>query len=94
MRIDAMESKKAVPDAQTLALLALAWLMADGPRAERFLALTGLSPAMLRTAIGNPAVLAAVLDHLASHEPDLLACADAIACTPAALVDARARLTA
>ena len=94
MRIDAMESKKAVPDPQTLALLALTWMMSDGPRAERLLAMTGLDPDMLRTEIDNPVILAAVLDHLANHEPDLLACADAIDCRPAALIDARQRLAA
>ena len=87
-----MESKKAVPDPQTLALLALAWMMADGPRAERLLTLTGLDPVTLRAEIGNPSVLGAVLDHLANHEPDLLACAESIGYPPAALINARHRL--
>jgi hypothetical protein len=67
-------------------------VLADGPRAERLLALTGLTPDALRGGLGDAGVLGAVLDFLASHEPDLLAAADALAVDPAALVAARERL--
>jgi hypothetical protein len=75
-------------------LEALAWTLADDARAARLLALTGLTPDDLRARAGEPAVLAAVLRFLAGHEPDLIACADALGVTPAALVDAAERLEA
>jgi len=81
-------------EADTLALAALGWTIADPARAERLLALTGVAPAALRArvATGDPALLAAALAFLEAHEPDLIAAADALATTPAALVAARARL--
>lgn len=36
------------PDATALALQALGWVLSDGPRADRFLTLTGLTPEELR----------------------------------------------
>jgi len=56
------------------------------------LALTGLDPAELRMRAGEPALLAAVLTFLEAHEPDLIACAEALELKPAALVAARERL--
>lgn len=82
------------PDGATLALSALAWTLADQPRAERLLALTGLDADTLRARAGDPALLAAVLGFLASHEPDLLACADALDIAPEALVAAQQELEA
>jgi len=76
-------------DPQALALAALAWVLSEPARAERLLALTGLSPTELRARAGEPALLAAVLDFLAGHEPELTACAEALAVTPAALLAAR-----
>jgi len=81
-----------VPDA--LALSALAWTLADPARAHRLLDLTGLDPASLRARAGDPAVLAASLAFLESHEPDLLACADALGVPAAMLVAIRAELEA
>lgn len=81
-------------DPSALALSALAWTLGDGDRAARLLALTGLDAGALRTRIGDPAVLAATLGFLESHEPDLVACADAIGTTPAALVAAGRTLDA
>jgi hypothetical protein len=79
-------------DDETLALGALGWALAEDRRAERLLALTGLTPELLRERIGEPAFLAAVLRFLESHEPDLVACASDMAVDPAALVAARRRL--
>ncbi|MEH3100364.1 DUF3572 domain-containing protein [Sphingomonas adhaesiva] len=79
-------------DTQTVALNALVWTLGDERRAERLVSLTGLTPADLRARLGEPAVLAACLAFLEGHEPDLLACADAIGATPEALVAARAAL--
>lgn len=76
----------------TLALTALVWTLEDPARAMRLLDLTGLDPRSLRTSAGDPATLSAALQFLENHEADLIACADAIGCTPADLVLARERL--
>ena len=78
--------------AEALALSALGWALSDEARAERLLALTGLTPDDLRSRLGDRAVLAAILPFLEAHEPDLIACADALGVKPAELVDARWRL--
>lgn len=70
----------------------LAWAIADEDRAGRLLALTGLDGDALRARLGEPAVLAAVLGFLEAHEPDLIACAEALGVKPEALVRARHRL--
>jgi len=80
--------------AATLALRALAWTLGEPARAERFLALTGLSPDDLRASAGDPSTLAAAIGFLESHEPDLVACADAIGATPQDLAEAGRRLDA
>lgn len=80
-------------DAEALGLRALAWSLADERRADRLLATTGLTPADLRARAGQPALLGAVLSFLEAHEPDLVACAGALAVTPGTLVAARALLT-
>lgn len=79
-------------DAAAIALHALAWILSDDARAERLLVLTGLDADELRERATEPAVLAATLAFLESHEPDLVACADAIGHPPQALVAARQRL--
>lgn len=79
-------------DPAVLALAALGWTLGDESRAQRLLALTGLAPDDLRARIAEPAVLAAVLRFLESHEPDLLACAEAMNVPPTRLVEARRRL--
>ncbi len=79
-------------DAATLALSALAWVVGDPTRAERFLALTGIDPGELRARAADPAFLAQLLGYLEAHEPDLIACADALGVAPTALVGARMTL--
>jgi hypothetical protein len=73
-------------------LSALGWLLADSRRAERLLALTGLTPDALRAGLGDPAVLVAVLDFLAAHEPDLVAAAEALGVAPEELAGAGEKL--
>ncbi|HEY6869649.1 MAG TPA: DUF3572 family protein [Novosphingobium sp.] len=79
-------------DPQALALGALGWLLQSESRAERLLALTGLSPDQLRGGLGDPAVLGAVLDFLAAHEPDLIGAAEALGVAPQVLAGAAERL--
>ena len=79
-------------DPQALALGALGWLLESEHRADRFLALTGLTPETLRGGLGDPAVLGAVFDFLGAHEPDLVAAADALGIPPEQLAAAGERL--
>ena len=75
-----------------LALRALGWVVSDTARAQRLLALTGLTPEGLRAGIGEAATQRAVLDFLCAHEPDLLAAAEALGLDPIELAAARDRL--
>ena len=79
-------------DAEAVALRALGWTLSEDARASRLLALTGLTPQVLRARVGEPALLAATLRFLESHEPDLVACAEALDVPPCVLVEARREL--
>ncbi len=81
-------------DYEALALSALAATLTDERRAERFLSITGLSPDGIRMSLGDRHTLAACLAFLESHEPDLLAVAEAIGERPETLIAARAELEA
>ena len=76
-------------NAEALALAALGWTLGEPSRAERLLALTGLTPDALRARLGEPSLLAATLAFLEAHEPDLLACAEALEVKAETLVEAR-----
>jgi Protein of unknown function (DUF3572) len=73
-------------DEAGLALAALAWILSDDARAQRFLALTGIDPDGLRKSLSDPALHEAVRMFLQSHQPDLIACADALSVSPAQLL--------
>ncbi len=79
-------------DGETLALGALGWVLAEEMRAARLLALTGLTPEGLRARVQDRAFLAAVIRFLENHEPDLIACAEALGLSPLALIAAREEL--
>ncbi len=79
-------------NAEALALDALVWTLGDSARASRLLDLTGLDSAELRARLGDPSLLAATLGFLEAHEPDLIACAEALQVRPSDLVAARAAL--
>ena len=72
-----------------LALQVVAWALSDQTRAERLLSLTGLDPQTLRENLTQPATLRAMLDFVLDHEPDLMACADAIGVKPGDIAAAR-----
>jgi hypothetical protein len=72
--------------------MALAWVLSDTDRAERFLALTGLTADGLRAGLSEQATHRAVLDFLCAYEPDLVAAAAALEVEPGALAAARERL--
>ncbi|WP_313792129.1 DUF3572 family protein [Novosphingobium cyanobacteriorum] len=71
-----------------MALQALGWVLADSQRADRFLALTGLTPDALREGLGSAAVLGAVIDFLANNEADLVSAAEALDIAPARIMAA------
>ena len=87
-----MIDKRNAQHSETVGLRALVWTIGATDRAERMLAVTGLAAADLRARAGEPALLAAVLSYLEAHEPDLIACADALEMPPAELVAAREAL--
>lgn len=59
--------------AETLALQALTWVMADADRAGAFLVATGAGPADLRRGARDPHFLGAVLDFLLSDDEHVIA---------------------
>ncbi len=89
-----MNARDTIDDAVALSLQALAWTLGDDKRAGKLLALTGLEPEGIRARVGDPAMLGAVLAFLESHEPDLIACAEALGVKPQQLIAAQERLTA
>lgn len=78
--------------AQTVALQLVGWILSDVARVDRMFAMTGLDPDSLRASLADPAALGAIMDFVINHEPDLLACADALGQRPAAIVSAREKL--
>ena len=89
-----LKDKPAAVAPAVLGLQALAHVAADDELGPRFLALTGLDAGGLRAGAADPAILAAVIEFLAAHERDLVACAAAIGVTPETLVAAGASLEA
>jgi hypothetical protein len=79
-------------DAEALALSAMAATLSDERRARRFLDLSGIETDELRRRAADPAILAALIRFLESHEPDLIDVAEAIGVSPQELVAAREEL--
>jgi hypothetical protein len=79
-------------DPDTIALGALGWILTDQDRADRLLSLTGLDADTLRDHLTERGTLAAVLEFLVNHEPDLVLAADALGRTPQDLVAAHRSL--
>lgn len=77
---------------ETLALAALGWILQEESRADRLLSLTGLTADELRNSLNDSGVLAAILEFLTNHEPDLIRCAEALAITPEELAAATQEL--
>ncbi len=64
-------------------------MLGDADRAERLLALTGLTPEQMRASLTDPAMLSAVLEFLARYEPDLVKAAEALQIAPETLIAAQ-----
>jgi len=77
---------------ETLALRLIGWIVSDVARADRMVALTGLSRDDLRTSVGNPALSVALRDFVINPGRALVACAEALGVAPANLVAARERI--
>ncbi len=78
--------------AEELAIQALSFIAGDGERLGRFLAETGIGPAEIRAASGEPGFLVGVLDHLAADERLLTAFAAEAGIDPSAVGKAIAAL--
>lgn len=76
-RFDRRPPNRPSLDPEAIAIEALGFLAAEPERLDRFLALTGLDPASLRTAAGESGFTAALLSYLASDDTVLLAFAQA-----------------
>jgi hypothetical protein len=87
-----MRPKTPAPDAETLALQALAFLAADDDRLSQFLNLTGLDVGQLRRLAQDPPALGLVLDYLLNWEPLLLEFAAAQEIAPEIVMQVRRRL--
>lgn len=81
--------KPGSPDAETVAIEALAFVAGDDTLLPRFLTLTGIEPGDIRAAAAEPAFLVAVLDFLGGHEPDLVAFCEASGHDPEAVIRSR-----
>jgi fructoselysine-6-P-deglycase FrlB-like protein len=84
--------KPASADPEIVAISALSFLAEDPARLSRFLDITGLSPATLREAAGEPRFLASVLDYLMADESLLLAFAAHSGISPETIAAASAAL--
>jgi hypothetical protein len=80
------------PQAEALAVQALAWMAGDPDLIGRFLAVSGAGPADLRSRASEPEFLGFVLDFLLADEAALLAFAAAENIRPELPMRARAAL--
>jgi hypothetical protein len=79
-------------DAEALAIQALTFIAEDAERLGRFLAVTGIGPAEIRSAAREPGFLGGVLEFIASDERLVVAFADQTGADPAAVEKGRAAL--
>jgi len=78
--------------AENVAIQALTYLAADPDRLGRFLALSGLDHASIRTASAEPGFLGGVLEHVAGDERLLVEFAEFAGLNPLEVDGARAAL--
>jgi Protein of unknown function (DUF3572) len=79
-------------NAEILALEGLGWLAGDGEAIARFLNLSGIDPADLRQAAGEPGTAVAVLDFLLADDALLVAFCEQARISPKQLPAARQAL--
>lgn len=85
--------KPAAADPEMIAIGALGFLAEDPARLSRFLDITGLNPATLRKAAGEPRFLASVLDYLMADESLMLAFAAQNGASPETIAAASVALS-
>ncbi|HKM87566.1 MAG TPA: DUF3572 domain-containing protein [Xanthobacteraceae bacterium] len=78
--------------AEMLAIQALGFIAAEPERLTRFLSMTGIEAADIRTAAREPRFLAGVLEHMLGEESLLLAFAANAGIDPADVAHARSAL--
>ncbi|ARM87929.1 hypothetical protein RHEC894_CH01603 [Rhizobium sp. CIAT894] len=66
-------SKQQAADPHATAIAVLGWLADDPDMFGRFLALTGVAPGQVRSAVNDPGFLAGMMDFLMNHEPTAMA---------------------
>lgn len=71
----------------------LGWLAGEPDMLQRFLTLSGVSPAQIRTAISDPGFLGGMIDFVMGHEPTLMAFCDATGTKPEDVVAASRHFT-
>lgn len=81
------------PDADEVAVGALAYLAGDEERLGRFLDVTGLRPDTLRRAAAESGFLASVLEYVTADERLLLGVAENLGLSPEGIVRAQATLS-
>ena len=79
--------------AESLAIQALGFIVEDGDRLSRFLALSGLNPSEIRAAAIEPGFLTGVLDHIVSDDRLMIAFAEQSGLAPAEIEKAHSALT-
>ncbi len=79
-------------DPEMIAIAALGFLSEDPARLARFLDITGLNPATLRKAAGEPRFLGSVLDYLMTDESLMLAFSASTGMAPESIATASASL--
>ncbi|MGO4437516.1 DUF3572 domain-containing protein [Rhizobium sp. RAF56] len=84
---------KNAADPEAIAVAVLGWLANDADMFGRFLALTGVTPAQVRTAVADPGFLGGMLDFLMNHEPTLMAFCEATGTPPEAVAAASAHFS-
>lgn len=89
-----MQRKLDQQGAENVAIQALTHLAQDPERLGRFLNETGIDPAQIRQAAGQPGFLLAVLEHLCADESQLLAFAANTRTSPERVDSARQALAA
>lgn len=80
-------------DAEEVAVGALSYLATDEERLNRFLDVTGLTPATLRRAAASSGFLASVLDYVVADERLVLGLADNLGMPPERIVQAQTALS-
>ena len=78
-------AKQLAKDPHETAIAVLGWLANEPDMLSRFLALTGVEPGQLRSAVDNPGFLAGMLDFVMQHEPTAMAFCQATGTAPETL---------